>query len=389
MMDTKDMKLDTKLTHLGRDPDDYHGVVNPPIARTSTILYPNLAAYENPDHQYRYGRLGNPMSDAFESAMAELEGGYKAVSTQTGMSAITTAILSVVKTGDHLLMVDTAYPPVRGFCSNVLERMGVEVEYYDPCIGAGIEQHIKDNTSVVYLESPGSATFEVQDVPAITEIAKSHSITTIADNTWSAGLLFNPIQYGVDLCLQSATKYIGGHSDVNLGVVIAANEALYAPLKQAASDLGVAAGAEDMYLSLRGLRSLTTRMKQNNHNAMEVLEFLKEQKEIERIYCPMLETHPTHDIWKRDFSGGNGLFSILLKPYSKESVHEFVNALELFPIGSSWGGYESLCQPQYLDNCRTAVPWEEEGALLRFQVGFEDPQDLIADFEKAFINLKD
>ena len=383
-MSDKDFKLNTKMMHWGRDPSAYYGLVNPPIARTSTILYPNLAAYEDPNHRYRYGRMGNPMSDAFETAMAELEGGYKAVATQSGLSAITLALLALLKGGDHILMADTVYPPLRDFCGNVLKRMGVDVEYYDPCLGGGIENLIKPETTVIYLESPGSGTFEVQDMPAIAAVAKKHDIKTIADNTWAAGVLCNPIKLGVNYALQSATKYIGGHSDINLGFVVADTAENFLPIRKTAWDMGVTAAAEDMYLALRGLRTLTNRMKQNEKSLYQVLDFLEDRQEIEKIYCPALESHSTHDIWKRDFKGVNGLLSILLKPYPKEKVHKFIDSLTLFPIGSSWGGYESLCQPQFLQHYRSAVPWKEEGYLFRFQIGLEDPEDLMADFEQAF-----
>ncbi len=384
----KNHKLNTKLVHTGRDPDSYFGIVNPPLARTSSITYPNLAAYENPDHKYRYGRIGNPMSDAFEGAMAELEGGVGAVSTQTGLSAITTAILSVVKSGDHILIVDTVYPYVRGFCANILERMNIETEYYDPMIGGGIEEKIRENTALLYMESPGSATFEVQDVPALVRAAKAKNIITIIDNTWSAGILFQPLRHGVDMSLQSCTKYIGGHSDINLGIIVCANEARLKSLRTTAIDLGVAASQDDMALALRGLRTLTLRLKQNAENCARVVEWIKDRPEIDKIFFPALEGHRGHEFWKRDFSGTNGVFSITLKPASKEAVHGFVDALTLFPVASSWGGYESLLQPQYMSKCRSAVKWEEEGMCLRFQIGLEDPDDLIADIEQAFGKFK-
>lgn len=378
-----DWSEQTNLTHLGRAPENYHGVVNPPISRTSTIIYPDLASYENPDHRYRYGRMGNPLSDQFEDAMAALENGAGAVGTQTGMAAITTSILSIVKSGDHILMVDTVYAPTRYFAANILKRMNVEVEYYDPCVGADIETLCRENTSVIYMESPGSATFEVQDVPAICQVAKTKGITTIIDNTWSAGVLFKPLDHGVDISFQSCTKYVGGHSDINLGIIVARDKALVKAIRSSAWDLGVAPMAEDMYLALRGLRTLKTRMQQNAKNAQEVIAWMRERDEFTKIYYPKLESHETHALWARDFNGANGLFSFLLKPVSKNAVHAFINALKLFPIGSSWGGYESLCQPQYLKDYRTAVLWREEGTLFRFQIGLEDPKDLIADIKQA------
>ncbi len=383
MQNPKNMRRDTALVHAGRKPEDYHGVVNPPLVRTSTILYPNLAAYEDKNHRYRYGRLGNPLSDSFERAIADLEGGFDAISCQSGMSAITTALLSFLKTGDHLLVADTCYPPVRDFCRNILARMGVETEYYDPMAGIEIESLIRPNTAVIYMESPGSGTFEVMDVPAVARLARNKGVVTIIDNTWSAGILFNPIKHGVNVCLQSATKYIGGHSDINLGVIVAADEETFARLRQMSWDLGVCAAAEDLNLALRGLRTLTTRMKQNAANAQAVMDWMAGRPEIQKLYHPSLPGHKGHDIWKRDFTGANGIFSFLLKPAPREAVHSFVDALTLIPIGSSWGGYESLLQPQYPAKIRSAVPWTENGALLRFQIGFEDPADLIANIEQA------
>jgi cystathionine beta-lyase len=384
----KNWKRDTKLAHLGLNPDAYFGIVNPPIARASTILYPNLAAYEDKNHKYRYGRVGNPMSDAFEGAVAELEGGYGAVVTQTGLSAIATAILSVIKSGDHILMTDSVYPNTHDMLKNICPKIGVEVEYYDPHIGSSIEKLVRDNTSLIYLECPGSGLYDMQDVPAITKVAKAKGIKTIADNTWAAGILFRPLEHGVNYVLQSATKYIGGHSDINLGFVVADSKENYKPLRQMAWDMGVTAAAEDMYLALRGLRSLTTRMKQNAAGALRVVEWIKDRPEIAQIYYPALPTHKGHEIWKRDFSGCNGLFTIRLQPADKQSVHDFIDSLKLFPVGSSWGGYESLCQPQYMDKVRHAVAWKEEGRVFRFQVGLEDPDDLIADLEQGLEKLK-
>lgn len=383
-MSKKDHKENTKLAHIGLAPDEYFGIVNPPIARASTILYPSLSAYENPNHQYRYGRMGNPLAEKFETALAEIENGFNAVTTASGLSAITLALTSVLKAGDHALIVDTLYPPARDFCNEVLARFGVEIEYYDPHIGAKIDTLIKENTALIYLESPGSGTFEVQDIPAITKVAKKKGVKTIIDNTWSAGILFKPLDHGVDYSLQSATKYIGGHSDINMGVVVARDEDTYKPLKRTALNRGDCASAEDLYLGLRGLRTITLRLKQNAENALKVATWLKKQKDIADVLYPALKHSPDHKLWKRDFSGANGVLSIILKPSPKKAVRAFVDALELFPIGSSWGGYESLLQPQYLNKYRTATKRPEgEGAILRLQIGLEDPDDLIADLEQG------
>lgn len=386
-MSKKEIKDKTKLIHLGRNPDDYYGVVNPPIVKTSTILYPSLAAYEDKDHKYRYGRLGTPLSDHFEGALAELEGGYAAVATSSGLGAVTTALQSFLKAGDHILVADAIYPPTRFFCDNVLGRFGVEVEYYDPLIGAGIEELIRYNTAVIYMESPGSATFEIQDVPAIAKIARQKDVITIIDNTWSAGVLFKPLVHGVDISLQSAAKYIGGHSDVNLGVVVASTEALYKRLKKTAVDLGQCGAPDDMYLALRGLRTLEMRIRQAGENGLRIAKFLQGRDEVERVFFPALSDDPNHKLWKRDFAGTNGVLSFHLKTQDKEPTRRFIESLALFPIGSSWGGYESLLQPQYLRTCRSARKWEDERILMRLQVGLEDVDDLTADLEQAFSKL--
>lgn len=383
-MDKNNYKEKTKLAHIGSAPEEYFGIVNPPIARASTILYPNLAAYEDPNHKYRYGRMGNPLSDKFEGAMAEIENGFNAATTASGLSAITLVLTSGLKAGDHALIVDSLYPPARDFCNQILAKFGVEIEYYDPHIGESIEKLCKDNTALIYLESPGSGTFEVQDVPAITDVAKAKGIKTIIDNTYSAGLLFKPLDHGVDYSLQSATKYIGGHSDINMGVVVANTEDNYKALKSTAINRGDCASAEDLYLGLRGLRTISLRLKENAASAMTIAAWLETQNGIAQVLHPALESSPDHALWKRDFNGANGVFSIVLEKSSKDAVHAFVNALDLFPIGSSWGGYESLLQPQYLSKYRSINPRPEgEGALLRLQVGLEDTDDLIADLQQA------
>lgn len=381
-------KLNTKLVHAGRKPEEYFGIVNPPLIRASTILYPSLEAYEDPSHRYRYGRMGTPLSNAFEEAMAALEGGYKAIASGSGLSAITPALLSFLKTGDHLLMVDNVYGPVRDFCSHLLQRMGIEVEFYDPCIGAGIEGLVKANTAVIYMESPGSGTFEVQDIPAICKVAKAKGIVTIVDNTWAAGFLFRPLEHGADIVIQSATKYVGGHADVNLGVIVVANEEHFKIVRQTTWDMGICASADDLYGGLRGLRTMTMRMEKAGQQGMGLALWLQNRPEVERVLYPALPGHSTHDIWKRDFKGANGLMSIVLKDgYAKDAVSRFVNSLKLFPIGSSWGGYESLLQPQYPQKSRTAPAWTHKGAVLRLQVGLEDLDDLKADLAQAFSRL--
>lgn len=375
-------KQSTFLVHAGRDPRAYYGVVNPPVVRTSTILYENLEAYFAPDTKYRYGRMGNPLSNAFEEALAAHEGGCGAVSMSSGLASITTTLLSFVKAGDHILMVDAIYPPARFFAQRQLTKLGVDVEFYDPCIGADIAKLVRENTALIYMESPCSATFEVQDVPAIVNAAKEKGVITILDNTWSGGVLFKPLEHGVDISVQSAAKYIGGHSDVNLGVAVAKSQEHLKKIKETAVDLGQCAGSEDLYLAMRGLRTIEMRFKHAQDNMRIVLNWFLGRAEVQEIFSPVLENAKGHDIWKRDFIGANGLFSVLFKPeFSREDICRFVNALTLFPVGSSWGGYESLIQPQDLRHYRTK--WEKEGQILRFQIGNEDPQDLIDDLMRG------
>ncbi|MGH1455625.1 MAG: cystathionine beta-lyase [Alphaproteobacteria bacterium] len=386
MSSNKNWKKQTKLMHAGRKPEDYFGVVNPPICRTSTILYKDYAAYADPNTKFRYGRVNNPLSCAFEEAMAELEGGFNAITASSGFNAISTVFFSFLKTGDHVLIVDSCYPPTRFFANAQLKNLGIDVEFYDPMIGAGIKDLIKDNTAVIYMESPGSATFEVQDVPAIVKEAKSRGVKTVVDNTYSGGILFNPLHHGVDIAVQSAAKYIGGHSDLNLGVAVAANEALFKTLKSCAVNLGVCAGAEDLYLAMRGLRTVEMRFKQAQRNMLEVLEWFKIRDEVQELFSPTIETARGHDIWKRDYLGANGVFGVLFdEKFSDKDIGRFVDTLKLFPVGSSWGGYESLIQPQDMHAYRSS--WKKTGVFLRFQIGFENPEDLIADLEQGIKNL--
>ena len=385
-IDLNKMGEETKLVHMGRDPDDYHGVVNPPICRTSTILYDGgLKAYRDPNTKFRYGRVGTPLSHHFEEAMAALEGGAAAIATSSGLNAISTTFLALTKSGDHVLIADHVYPPTRFFATRVLARMGVEVEFYDPLVGAGIEKLCRDNTALIYMESPGSATMGVQDVPAIAKVAKAKKILSAIDNTYNAGMLFRPLEHGVDICIQSCAKYVSGHSDVNLGVIVFTDEAVKKRVKRTSVDLGICPGADDMYMSLRGLRTLKMRLRHAEEQATKVLEYLKTREEIEQLYYPALPGNDGHEIWKRDYKGANGIFSILFKDkYSQEDIDRFVDALSLIPVGSSWGGYESLIQPQDMKDYRTANPWKPDGIFIRVQIGNEDTDDLIADLEKGF-----
>lgn len=387
----KDLKEDTIIAHAGRDPAGNHGIVNPPVYHASTILFPSVAAMEQsgktPYDGIRYGRYGTPTTFAFEEAVAALDGADRAVQLSSGQAAIAVALLAFLRTGDHLLMVDTCYGPARRFCEHFLKPMGIDVTYYAPLIGAGIAKLIRPDTKVVYLESPGSITFDVQDVPAIAAAAKKAGAKVLLDNTWASGFFFKPYRHGVDVTIYAATKYIVGHSDAMLGVVTMRAADQYA-VKHSAMLLGNTAGPDDVYLGLRGLRTIGVRMRQHHENGLTLARWLQGRPEVARVMHPGLPNDPGHTLWKRDFSGAAGLFSILLKPCAKEAVDAMLDSMELFGMGFSWGGFESLMVPEPVEQLRTATPWTEQGAILRLHAGLEDTGDLINDLEKGFARLR-
>jgi cystathionine beta-lyase len=382
------MKDDTLIVAAGRDPESHFGVVNPPVYRASTILYPTVAALEAP-RQVRgvyYGRGGTPTTFALEDAVAALDGAHGAVITGSGKTAIAQALLAFLKTGDHLLMVDSAYAPTRQFCDRVLSRFGVETTYYDPMIGAGIERVIRPNTRVIFLESPGSLTFEVQDVPAITGVARGRGVLTMLDNTWATPLYFKAFSHGIDVSVQAATKYVGGHSDLMMGIVTC-TEALYEALRRGMYDLGSYVSPDDCYQALRGLRTLSVRLERHQANALRLATWLRRRPEVARVLYPALPDDPGHTLWRRDFLGACGLFGVILRPCSNAAVAAMVEGLELFGMGYSWGGYESLIIPTHPERYRTATTWQAEGPCLRIHAGLEDPDDLIADLAAGFARL--
>jgi cystathionine beta-lyase len=390
--DKDDLGKDTLLVHLGRSPEQHHGAVNTPVYHASTILFPNVAAWEaarDPAKRFdtiRYGLLGTPTTMALEEAVAKIEGGYRAMLAPSGLAAITGPLYACLSAGDHLLMVDSAYGPTRNFCDKVLSRAGVETTYYDPLIGAGIERLMRPNTKVVFCESPGSLTFEVQDVPAIAAVAHARGAKVLLDNTWASPYLFPSFQRGVDVSIHAATKYIVGHSDVILGVVIT-NEESYGQVRSTCADIGLCAGPDDAYLALRGLRTLSVRLERHQKNALEVARWLQQRPEVSRVLYPALPEDPGHALWQRDFLGASGLFGVVLKPARKAQVDAFIDALRLFGIGASWGGFESLVQPTNPARLRTATRWQAEGPTLRFHIGLEDPRDLIADLANGFARM--
>lgn len=382
-------KDDTVIATAGRDPESNFGVVNPPIYRASTILYPTIEALEAPRalRGVYYGRAGVPTTFALEDAVTALEGAYGAVVTGSGKTAVAQTLMAFLESGDHLLMVDTAYAPTRQLCDRVLARFGVEVTYYDPLIGAGIERLIRDDTKVVYLESPGSLTFEVQDVPAIAAAARARGAVVMMDNTWGTPLYFKAFEHGVDVSIHAATKYIGGHSDLMLGVVTAA-EGAYPKLRLGMQDLGAYASPDDCYQALRGLRTLSVRLERHHANAVKLALWLRGRPEVERVLYPALPDDSGHALWRRDFSGACGLFGMLLKPCAPRAWHAFVEGLELFGLGASWGGYESLILPNHPERYRTATTWDPSFPSIRLHAGLEDPDDLIADLEQGLERLR-
>jgi cysteine-S-conjugate beta-lyase len=361
-----------------------HGMVNPAVYRASTITFPDVETLKTRNQEYLYGRRGTPTSRAFETAVAELEGGHNCKACPSGLAAISIALLSFLGNGDHLLMVDTAYHPTRDFCDKQLARFGVETTYYDPLIGSGIAALIRPNTKVIYCECPGSQTMEVQDFPAIVAAAKSHDIVVMLDNTWSGGHYFKAFEHGADISIQAATKYLVGHSDAMLGTVTC-NEKTWPQFQDCYETMGMFAGPDDMYLALRGMRTLDVRMERHMKNALIVAEWMRSRPEVETVLHPALSNAPGHSIWKRDFKGSSGLYSIILKPTSEQSVAAMLDGLELFSMGYSWGGFESLVVP--FKPHRTATEWTATGPALRFHIGLEDPQDLIKDLDAGFARL--
>lgn len=377
----------TSILHTGRDPAEQHGFVNPPAYRGSTVLFPTLDALEGYEQQtFRYGRHGTPTTAALEDAISKLEGGERTLLTASGYQAVTTAILAFVKAGDHVLMVDSVYQPTRKFCDTILARLGVATTYYDPLIGASIADLIQDNTRVVFLESPGSLTFEMQDVGAIAKAARARDAAVLMDNTWATGLYFRPIEHGVDVSINACTKYIVGHADAMLGA-ITANARTATLVEEARATLGGCPGSEETYLGLRGLRTLAVRLERHQRSALEVARWLAARPEVARILHPALPSDPGHALWKAQYTGASGLFSIILKPAPRKAVAAMLDGLELFGMGYSWGGYESLIVPFNPTRYRTATKWTAEGPALRLHIGLDDVGDLTADLAAGFERL--
>ena len=388
------------MVHAGSHPEEYttdpHGrtVVNPPVYHASTVVFPtvaskNFASQEWPLRGLSYGRHGTPTHWALEEAFAALEGGDNACCVSSGVAAGNAALLAFLSAGDHVLMVDSVYEPTRLFCDRFLRRFGVGTTYYDPvCSADDMEQLFREhtNTRVLFVESPGSLSFEVQDVPALAAVAHRHNAVVIMDNTYGP-TLFHPFEGGVDVSYNAATKYIGGHSDLMLGL-IACSRATYIAVKRSVIQLGCPPGPDDCYLALRGLRTLNVRLKQHEQNGLVVARWMEARAEVRRVVHPLLPSHPQHALFQRDFRGANGLFGFqLIGGFSQRAVDAFVDALQLFKLGYSWGGYESLVLPTKINTVRTATQYrygDGYGQTIRLHVGLEDPEDLIADLQRAF-----
>ena len=381
------MKETTKLIAAGRPHTKPQHPVNMPVERASTILFPTYEDYQDGMKQIAYGRLGTSTHRALEDAINVLEGGFETKLAPSGLQACTAAILAFVQAGDHVLITDSVYDPTRKFCDRFLRRFGVSVTYYDPMLGADIEALMQDNTRIVYTESPGSLTFEVQDIPAIAKVAHAHGARVIIDNTWSAGYFFKPLEHGADISVQAATKYIVGHSDCLLGSITSRDEECASKIFYSLLALGTNVSADDAWLALRGLRTLSTRLEHHQTAGLKLAKWLAKRPEVETVLHPAFKTCPGHALWKRDFSGSCGLFSVVLKPVPDKAIRAFFNALRLFGMGFSWGGFESLCIHSKPENNRTVTSWDHQGPLFRFHAGLEDFSDMTADLERAFTQM--
>ncbi|QKV18063.1 cystathionine beta-lyase [Oricola thermophila] len=372
--------INTQLAHGGYDPRSFHGFVNPPVVHASTVLFPDAQTMKTRNQKYTYGTRGTPTSDALCSAIDALEGSAGTIAVPSGLAAVTVPLLAFLSAGDHALFVDTIYNPTRRFADTMLARLGVEVEYYEPEIGAGITDLIRPNTRVIFTESPGSNTFEMQDIPAIAAVAREAGVITMLDNTWATPLFFRPLDHGVDISIHAATKYPAGHSDVLLGTV-SANERCWEQLHEGFLTLGTPAGPDDVYQVFRGLRTMGVRLERHQTNALEIARWLEDQPGVKTVLHPALESHPGHAIWKRDFKGSSGIFSFVLEG-GEAQAEAFLDALDIFGLGYSWGGYESLAVHVYLGD-RTVSARNYGGSVIRLQIGLEDVPDLMDDIAKG------
>jgi cysteine-S-conjugate beta-lyase len=377
----------SRLVHLGRETELSQGFVNVPPFRGSTVLYPDVATLKARAQRFTYGTHGTPTTEALRSAWTDIAGAAGTVLVPSGLAAVVVALMTSLSAGDHLLITDSVYSPSRAFADKALKRLGVETTYYDPCIGGGIKALMRPNTKAVLTESPGSQTLEIEDIPAIAEVAHAHGACVIMDNTWATPLYFSPHAHGVDMAVEAGTKYLSGHSDLLLGLV-SANETWFERLHRTVDLMAIPPGPEDVFLALRGLRTMELRLREAERQGLALARWLEGRPEVLRVIHPALPDHPGHRLWKRDFTGSSGLFSIVLKPASEAAVAAFLDGLELFGLGYSWGGYESLAVPFDCTAYRTATRFAPGGPTVRFSIGLEDIEDLKADLDRGFERLR-
>ncbi len=384
----KKIKKDTKLIELGRKSFENFGIVNPPIYRTSTVLFKNTKdlgkAIKNRFNQTYYGRYGTPTTFALENAISGIEKGYRTVATSSGMSAISISLLSFLSKNDHCLISDCSYYPTKKFANEILSKFGVKFDFYDPKNLETLKKKINKKTKIIFMESPSSLTFEIEDISEVVKIAKKKKIITMIDNSWATPLYFSPIKIGIDISILAATKYISGHADVMLGLVTVKNENLYIKIKNTAVSLGDCPGPEECYLSLRGLRTLSVRLEKHRLNGLKIARLLDNNDKIIKVFHPALPKNENYEFWNKYFSVSTGLFSFILKEKSKTKIYKMINNLKLFKLGFSWGGYESLILPVFPKTERKISKLKEKGILLRLHVGLEDVNDLIEDLYSAF-----
>ncbi len=385
------MHDDTKLSKLGTDAQENFGIMNPPIYRASTIHFPTIdlfnSRYERRFDEIVYGSYGTPTTKALEAAIADLENASRTIVVGSGTAAITLSIMTFIKPGDHVVVSDGVYKSTRTLCETLLARLNVKTSYFRPDDIENFSAKLRPETKLVLLESPSSFTFEIQDIPALTKVCKKRNILTIIDNTWASPLFFKPLDYGVDISTQAATKYLSGHSDVMMGSISVKIDALHQKIRDNAIQFGNNVSPADCYLALRGIRTMSIRLRQHQETALKLVDWLINQPEVDKVLYPAWPKDPGYNIWKRDFTGASGLFGVILRPTTKENVAKLIEGMTHFRIGASWGGYESLLIPSYPVRDFADPPWQERGPLLRLHAGLENSADLIDDLKDGFARI--